>query len=234
MVKITESLWPLFVDNIGTLPAVIAAATHEQQIGLVETLGSQPLSLCHDRSIDNMIAPYPRAEGPGLDQAYPFPTLPTNTSSETIGSGSYDWANRTIASEFQSGQPMMTDSHPYFTSTTPETTPSGASTPTLQPCRSHPYYSAAAILPSFRSHSSTKHLQVRGGFSSNSRTRLSDGTVPQRQRGSHGDTTRGRRGAAGQRRGSAATPMTTGASTARPVRRKAAIPARYRDDIINF
>ncbi len=234
MEKITESLYPLFVDNIGTLPAVVAAATHEQQIGLVETLRSQPLALCHDRSIDNMIAPYPRAEGPGLDHAYPFPTLPTNTSSEAIGSGSCGWTNRTIASEFQSGQPMMTDSYPYFTPTTPETTPSGASTPTLQPCRSHPYYSAAAIVPSFKSHSSTKHLQARGGSSNNLWTGLSDGTVPQRQRGSRGDTTRGRGGAAGQRGGSAAAPVTTGASTARPVRRKAAIPARYRDDVMNF
>lgn len=203
-------------------------------MGLVEALGFQPLSLCHHLPMDNVIAPYPGAEVPGLDQAYPFPTLPTNASSETIGSGSYDWTNRTIAGEFQSGQPMMTDSYPYFTPTTPETISSGASTPTLQPCGSHPYYSAAAIVPSFRSHSPTKHLQARGGSSSNSWTGFSDGTVPQRQRDSRGDTTRGRGGAAGQRGESAAAPVTTGTSTARPVRRKATIPARYRDDDMNF
>ena len=149
MEKITASLYPLFVDKIGTLPVVIAAATHEQQVGLVETLASQPLSLHHHRPIDNVIAPYPGAEGLGMDLAYSFPTLPTNSLSKTIGmrdqGGSYDWTNRTVASGFQSGQPMMTDSHPYSTPTTPETTPSGASTPTLQPCRSHPYYSAAAL-----------------------------------------------------------------------------------------
>ena len=147
--EITESLYPLFVDKIGTLPVVIAAATHEQQVGLVETLASQPLSLRHHRPIDNVIASYPGAEGPGMDLAYSFPTLPTNSSSKTTGmrdqGGSYDWTNRTVASGFQSGQPMMTDSHPYSTPTIPETTPSGASTPTLQPCRSHPYYSAAAL-----------------------------------------------------------------------------------------
>ena len=166
--KITESLYPLFVHNIGALlyhptnqsrtNAVMAAAdrrkldTSRQQAGPGGTPGSQPPSLHHHHSMNSAvgsqqphsIAPHPGAGRPGLDRAHTFPTPPTSASSTTIGlnnqGSSYDWGNQNMAGGVQSGQPMMMDNHPHSTPATPATTPPNASMPSLQPYQSHPSY----------------------------------------------------------------------------------------------
>ena len=166
--KITESLYPLFVHNIGALlyhptnqsrtNAVMAAAdrrkldTSRQQGGPAGTPGAQPPSLHHHHSMNSAvgaqqphsIAPQPAAGRPGLDRAHTFPTPPTSASSTTIGmnnqGSSYDWGAQSIAGGVQGGQPIMMDNHPHSTPATPATTPPNASMPTLQPYQSHPTY----------------------------------------------------------------------------------------------
>ncbi|KAL6714695.1 hypothetical protein ACLMJK_008120 [Lecanora helva] len=167
--KITESLYPLFVHNIGALlyhptnqsrtNAVMAAAdrrkldTSRQQGGPVGTPGSQAPSLHHHHSMNSTvnsqqphsIAPHPGATGrPGLDRAHTFPTPPTSASSTTMGlsnqGSSYDWGAQSMASGVQGGQSMMMDNHPHSTPATPATTPPGASMQNLQPYQSHPAY----------------------------------------------------------------------------------------------
>lgn len=166
--KITESLYPLFVHNIGALlyhptnqsrtNAVMAAAdrrrldTSKQQGGPVGTPGSQPPSLHHHHSMNSAvgsqqphsIAPHPGAGRPGLDRAHTFPTPPTSASSTTVGmnnqGSSYDWGNQNMAGGVQSGQPLMMENHPHSTPATPATTPPGTSMPSLQPYQSHPSY----------------------------------------------------------------------------------------------
>ena len=166
--KTTESLYPLFVHNIGALlyhptnqsrtNAVMAAAdrrkldTSRQQSGPGGTPGSQPPSLHHHHSMNSTvgsqqphsIAPHPGAGRPGLDRAHTFPTPPTSASSTTIGlnnqGSSYDWGNQNMAGGVQTGQSMMMENHPHSTPATPATTPPNASMPTLQPYQSHPSY----------------------------------------------------------------------------------------------
>ena len=167
--KITESLYPLFVHNIGALlyhptnqsrtNAVMAAAdrrkldTSRQQGGPVGTPGSQPPSLHHHHSMNSAIgsqqphsiAPRRGAGRPGLDRAHTFPTPPTSASSTTVGmnnQSSYDWGNQNVQN-VQNGQPLMMDNHPHSTPATPATTPPGASMSSLQPYQSHPSYDAS-------------------------------------------------------------------------------------------
>ena len=165
--KITESLYPLFVHNIGALlyhptnqsrtNAVMAAAdrrrleTSKAQGGGVAHPGAQPPSLHHHHSMGSSInsqqphsiAPHPGAGRPGLDRAHTFPTPPTSASSTSIGlsnQGSYGWEGQSMPG---SAQPLMLDSHPHSTPATPATTPPGASMPTLQPYQSHQSYDNA-------------------------------------------------------------------------------------------
>ena len=166
--KITESLYPLFVHNIGALlyhptnqsrtNAVMAAAdrrkldTSRQQGGPVGTPGSQTPSLHHHHSMNSAvgsqqphsIAPHPGAGRPGLDRAHTFPTPPTSASSTTIGlsnsGSSYDWGPQSMPGGVQGGQSMMMDNHPHSTPATPATTPPNASMQTLQPYQSQPSY----------------------------------------------------------------------------------------------
>jgi len=166
--KITESLYPLFVHNIGALlyhptnqsrtNAVMAAAdrrkldTSRQQGGPGGIPGSQPPSLHHHHSMNSAvgsqqphsIAPNPGAGRPGLDRAHTFPTPPTSASSTSIGlnnqGSSYDWGTPNMAGGVQSGQSMMMENHPHSTPATPATTPPNATMPGLQPYQSHASY----------------------------------------------------------------------------------------------
>ncbi|KAK4695089.1 enhanced filamentous growth protein 1, partial [Lecanoromycetidae sp. Uapishka_2] len=165
--KITESLYPLFVHNIGALlyhptnqsrtNAVMAAADRrrldnsKQQGGAAGAPGSQTPGLHHHHSMNSAvgsqqphsIAPHPGAGRPPLDRAHTFPTPPTSASS-TIGlsnqEGSYGWGSHSVGSNVQSAQPLMLENHSQSTPATPATTPPGTSMPGLQPYQSHPTY----------------------------------------------------------------------------------------------
>ena len=157
--KITESLYPLFVHNIGALlyhptnsnrtTAVMAAAERRkldtnktQQGSMVGASGSQAPSLHHHHSMNSShvsqsphsIAPHPGAGRPSLDRAHTFPTPPTSASSG-IGmsnqSNPYDWGAQNISSSAQGSQNIV-DSHAHSTPNTPATTPPGHSMSNLQ------------------------------------------------------------------------------------------------------
>ncbi|KAF2760048.1 apses-domain-containing protein [Pseudovirgaria hyperparasitica] len=153
--KITESLYPLFVHDIGSLlyhpsnqngrTSVSATMTAVEQsrrrpdqryIGAPQT--SQSPSLHHHHSMSssipshmpqpNSIAPHPNAARPGLDRAHTFPTPPASASSiMAMGSqgNSYEW-NSPSVSNMQNGQPLSIDTGISNTRSVP-TTP--ASTP---------------------------------------------------------------------------------------------------------
>lgn len=166
--KITESLYPLFVHNIGALlyhptnqsrtNAVMAATdrrrldNNKQQGGAAGPPGSQTPGLHHHHSMSSAvssqqphsIAPHPGVGRPGLDRAHTFPTPPTSASSTTIGlnnqGSSYEWGSQSIGGSVQGAQPLMLENHSHSTPATPATTPPGASMPGLQPYQSHPTY----------------------------------------------------------------------------------------------
>ena len=160
--KITESLYPLFVHNIGALlyhptnssrtNAVMAAAERRrfdggskpQAPGSIQAApGSQPATLTHHHSMHNpassphSIAPHPGAPRPGLDRAHTFPTPPTSASS-TMGlsqsGGAYsDWNAQSLPGGIQTPQTMPVEAHPHSTPNTPATTPPGSSINNMQP-----------------------------------------------------------------------------------------------------
>ncbi|KAK8437603.1 apses transcription factor-like protein StuA [Phyllosticta citricarpa] len=136
--KITESLYPLFVQDIGALlyhpsnarnpGGTVAAALDRrrpdsQQRYIGAPTGSQPPSLHHHHSLSNpsigaqlqqsphSIAPHPSAGRPGMDRAHTFPTPPTSASS-LIGMGSsgssYEWGSSGV-SNMQGNQPLSID-----------------------------------------------------------------------------------------------------------------------------
>ena len=166
--KITESLYPLFVHNIGALlyhptnqsrtNAVMAAAdrrrldTTKQQGGMVGPAGSQPPSLTHHHSMNSAqqphsIAPHPGVGRPGLDRAHTFPTPPTSASSTSVGlnnqGSSYDWSGQNMGNGVQSSQPLILENHAHSTPATPATTPPGSTMPSLQPYQSHQSYDSS-------------------------------------------------------------------------------------------
>ncbi|KAL8880938.1 MAG: hypothetical protein Q9198_001753, partial [Flavoplaca austrocitrina] len=173
--KITESLYPLFVHNIGALlyhptnhsrtTAVMAA--HEKQkldksrggqVGMVGAPGSQPPSLHHHHSMassqvsqsPHQIAPHPGTGRPSLDRAHTFPTPPTSASSG-IGmsnqSNDYAWGAQSIAGGTQGSQSMI-EPHAHSTPNTPATTPPGHAMSNLQSYQTQqPYDAAKSMYP---------------------------------------------------------------------------------------
>ena len=162
--KITESLYPLFVHNIGALlyhptnqsrtSAVIAQQDRHRR-GVDQKLqggmpsATQPPSLTHHHSMNSSvgnqqptsIAPNPSSGRPGIDRAHTFPTPPTSASGTitSLGSqqGSYDWSGSSMSGGVQGGQNMGIDNHSHSTPATPATTPPGSSgLPSLQPYQS--------------------------------------------------------------------------------------------------
>ncbi|KAL8638253.1 MAG: hypothetical protein Q9228_004586, partial [Teloschistes exilis] len=173
--KITESLYPLFVHNIGALlyhptnssrtSAVMAA--HEKrkidppkpvQGGMVGASGSQTPSLHHHHSMasshvsqsPHSIAPHPGNGRPSLDRAHTFPTPPTSASSG-IGVGGqsipYEWSAQNMNGGAQGTQPMV-EPHAHSTPNTPATTPPGHTMSELQSYQSQqPYDAAKSMYP---------------------------------------------------------------------------------------
>ncbi|KAL8787294.1 MAG: hypothetical protein Q9213_002285 [Squamulea squamosa] len=174
--KITESLYPLFVHNIGALlyhptnhnrtTAVMAA--HEKQKldktrggqgSMVGAPGSQAPSLHHHHSMTSshvsqsphQIAPHPGTGRPSLDRAHTFPTPPTSASSG-IGmsnqSNDYSWGGQNITGGPQGSQTMI-ESHAHSTPNTPATTPPGHAMSNLQSYQTQqPYDTAKPIYSS--------------------------------------------------------------------------------------
>lgn len=156
--KITESLYPLFVHNIGALlyhptnqnrtSQVMAA--HQQDRRRSDKLqggvpsAQQTPSLTHHPSINSSsggqqsasIAPNPAPGRPGLDRASTFPTPPTSASgtihSMGPGHGSYDWTNGNMGGNVPTGQAMGLDNHPHSTPATPAPSPPNSALPSLQ------------------------------------------------------------------------------------------------------
>ncbi|KAK4574225.1 hypothetical protein LTR86_001986 [Recurvomyces mirabilis] len=133
--KITESLYPLFVHNIGALlyhPTNQArqsignaamAARRDQPDYMRTPQGTQPPALTHHHSMSNpigasipqpphSIAPHPASGRPGLDRAHTFPTPPASASSLTMGMGnagsSYEYGGG-HAGGVNPGQPLPLD-----------------------------------------------------------------------------------------------------------------------------
>ncbi|KAI4240278.1 MAG: hypothetical protein L6R40_005214 [Gallowayella cf. fulva] len=167
--KITESLYPLFVHNIGALlyhptnhnrtTAVMAAhekqkldKTRGGQSSMVGAPGSQAPSLHHHHSMasshvaqsPHQIAPHPGTGRPSLDRAHTFPTPPTSASSG-IGmsnqANDYAWGGHNMTGAAQSTQPMV-EPHPHSTPNTPATTPPGHAMSNLQSYQSQQPYDA--------------------------------------------------------------------------------------------
>ncbi|KAL8697252.1 MAG: hypothetical protein Q9201_007222 [Fulgogasparrea decipioides] len=168
--KITESLYPLFVHNIGALlyhptnsnrtNAVMAA--HEKrkldnpkglQGGMVGAPGSQAPPLHHHHSMGSShvsqsphsIAPHPGTARPSLDRAHTFPTPPTSASSGIGLSGQsnpYDWGTQTMSAGAQGSQTMV-EGHAQSTPATPATTPPGHTMSDLQSYQTQQPYDAA-------------------------------------------------------------------------------------------
>ena len=136
--KITESLYPLFVTNVGAMlyhptnqarqsignAAMAARRPDLQQPEYLRTpQGTQPPALTHHHSLSNpigasvpqpphSIAPHPASGRPGLDRAHTFPTPPTSASSLTMGMGnsgsSYEYGGA-HAGAMNQGQPLSID-----------------------------------------------------------------------------------------------------------------------------
>ncbi|KAL8710858.1 MAG: hypothetical protein Q9220_004661 [cf. Caloplaca sp. 1 TL-2023] len=164
--KMTESLYPLFVHNIGALlyhptnsnrtTAVMAAAERRkldnpksQQPGMVGAPGSQAPSLHHHHSMTSShvsqsphsIAPHPGTARPPLDRANTFPTPPTSASSGIgMSSQPYDWGAQSMSGG-QGSQPIV-EAHPHSTPNTPATTPPGHVMSNLQSYGTQPPYDA--------------------------------------------------------------------------------------------
>ncbi|KAL8938858.1 MAG: hypothetical protein Q9216_003674 [Gyalolechia sp. 2 TL-2023] len=160
--KITESLYPLFVHNIGALlyhptnanrtSAVMAAADRRKmdgsKSGAVGAPGSQAPSLHHHHSMasshvaqsPHSIAPHPGTGRPSLDRAHTFPTPPTSASSG-IGMSSqsnpYDYMGGAAQ-----GPQSIVESHPHSTPNTPASTPPGHTMSNLQTYPSQQPYDA--------------------------------------------------------------------------------------------
>ncbi|KAI4100089.1 MAG: hypothetical protein LQ339_005611 [Xanthoria mediterranea] len=168
--KITESLYPLFVHNIGALlyhptnhnrtTAVMAAhekqkldKTRGGQVSMVGAHGSQAPSLHHHHSMassqvsqsPHQIAPHPGTGRPSLDRAHTFPTPPTSASSG-IGmsnqSNDYAWGPQNMAGSTQGSQAMI-EPHAHSTPNTPATTPPGHAMSNLQSYQTQQPYDAA-------------------------------------------------------------------------------------------
>ncbi|KAI4164868.1 MAG: hypothetical protein LQ342_001501 [Letrouitia transgressa] len=168
--KITESLYPLFVHNIGALlyhptnsnrtNAVMAAAERRKLDGsksqpgaLVGAPGSQPPPLHHHHSMNtshvsqspHSIAPHPSAGRPNLDRAHTFPTPPTSASSG-IGMGTQstpytDWSQQNMNSGTQNS---VVESHAHSTPNTPAATPP---IPNMPPYQSQQSYDSKSVYP---------------------------------------------------------------------------------------
>ncbi|KAF2088683.1 apses-domain-containing protein [Saccharata proteae CBS 121410] len=161
--KITEALYPLFVNDIAALLYHPANNTARQigntTMGTVDrrradgnryAAASQAPSLHHHHSMSNpigahiqqsphSIAPHPSSGRPGIDRAHTFPTPPTSASS-IIGMGnsgnSYEWGN-TGVSNMQGQPPLSIDtglSNTRSVPTTPASTPPG----TMQSMQQYP------------------------------------------------------------------------------------------------
>ena len=141
--KITESLYPLFVHDIGallyhpsnqprpglgnssTIAAVDRRRSDARLIGAPPASTAAP-SLHHHHSMStpmsqpqHSLAPHPSASRPGLDRAHTFPTPPTSASSNFAHNNSYEWSN---------GQPLQIDtslSNTRSVPNTPASTPPG-------------------------------------------------------------------------------------------------------------
>ncbi|KAL8678728.1 MAG: hypothetical protein Q9186_004962, partial [Xanthomendoza sp. 1 TL-2023] len=168
--KITESLYPLFVHNIGALlyhptnhsrtTAVLSA--HEKQKldktrggqgSMIGASGSQAPALHHHHSMasshvsqsPHQIAPHPGTGRPSLDRAHTFPTPPTSASSG-IGmsnqSNDYTWGAPNLAGGAQGSQSMV-EPHAHSTPNTPATTPPGHAMSNLHSYQAQQPYDAA-------------------------------------------------------------------------------------------
>jgi len=139
--KITEQLYPLFVQNIGALlyhpqnpgrqsiggATAIAAGDRRRPDGHADYLrtpqSTQPPSLSHHQSLGNpagappqpphSVAPHPVSGRPGLDRAHTFPTPPTSASGIMgIGQSAGSYDwGNTAPSAIQQGQPLTIDTN---------------------------------------------------------------------------------------------------------------------------
>ncbi|KAL8687655.1 MAG: hypothetical protein Q9218_006235, partial [Villophora microphyllina] len=170
--KITESLYPLFVHNIGALlyhptnssrTNAVMAAHEKQKINTPKTVqggmaggsGSQTPSLHHHHSMTSShvsqsphsIAPHPGTARPSLDRAHTFPTPPTSASSGIGISGQsipYDWGAQNMSGA--QGSQAMVEPHPHSTPNTPATTPPGHTMTELQSYQSQQPYDATKTM----------------------------------------------------------------------------------------
>lgn len=137
--KITESLYPLFVHNIGALlyhpqnnarqsvsgATAIAAAERRRPDGYPGHMRTpsitQPPSLGQHHSMANpigahvaqpphSIAPHPSSGRPGLDRAHTFPTPPTSASS-MMGMGNSGSSYEWSAAPVQQSHPLTVDTN---------------------------------------------------------------------------------------------------------------------------
>ncbi|KAF1984321.1 hypothetical protein K402DRAFT_406012 [Aulographum hederae CBS 113979] len=167
--KITESLYPLFVHDIGALlyhptnqprsavsgavSAVDRRRTDPRFLGTAPQTSQSP-SLHHHHSLSgssphqsqppHSIAPHPSAGRPGIDRAHTFPTPPTSASS-IMGMGNSNssyWENPSV-NNIQPSQPLSIDtglSNARSVPATPATTPPGNSIGSMQPYQTSQSY----------------------------------------------------------------------------------------------
>lgn len=170
--RITESLYPLFVHNIGALlyhptnqtrtNAVMAAAEkrkHEQnQMRHTQAPGLPSLHQHHHHSMNQPhlpgphgpLTPHPGVGRPTLDRAHTFPTPPTSASGVmgNMGSsdGSFQWGSHAAMGSVQNANPLSIDtglSNTRSMPTTPATTPPGASIQSMQQYQQGSAYDAS-------------------------------------------------------------------------------------------
>lgn len=162
--KITQTLYPLFVHNIGALlyhptnqartNAVMAATDHNKlgrskSGGMAGPPGPHSQNLTHHHTMSSAVggqqsgslASHAGMGRPALDRAHTFPTPPTSASGTVasgIGSGwSYDSAGSGMSGGGGGGQVQSFEHHPHSTPATPATTPPGSNLPSMQPYQTH-------------------------------------------------------------------------------------------------
>ncbi|KAL4903708.1 cell pattern formation-associated protein stuA [Aspergillus multicolor] len=166
--KITDLLYPLFVNHISNLLYHPANQRERQMAGVQDPRrlegpqpvvrtpqASQPPSLHHHHSLQTPVPSHMSQPGrPGLDRAHTFPTPPASASSLigiTSQGNSYEW-NQGMNSGVPNTQPLSVDtslSNARSMPTTPATTPPGNNMHGMQSYQpqsgydSKPYYSAA-------------------------------------------------------------------------------------------
>jgi protein SOK2 len=158
--RITESLYPLFVHNIGALlyhptnqtrtNAVMAAAERrkqeQNQMRNNPAPGLPSLHQHHHHSMNqslpgphNALTPHPGVGRPSLDRSHTFPTPPTSASgvmgSMGTSDGNFQWGPQGPMGSVQGTNPLSIDtglSNARSMPTTPATTPPGSSIQSMQ------------------------------------------------------------------------------------------------------